>query len=187
MSERNGSAIEGLGLHKAYGGVLALEDATFCAAPGEVHALVGENGAGKSTMIKALAGVIRPDRGRVLIGGEEVRLRSPEDALRRGVATVFQELTLLPRMTVAENLLMGREPRGRLNLIRRREFCQHRLMRWMKPLDPSPVRFPCPHRSTARAPQAVAHPDQGQEVKQLVFDRLPSRPACGAAAGRSEI
>jgi ribose transport system ATP-binding protein len=117
---RNGSAIEGAGLHKAYGGVLALEDATFRAAPGEVHALVGENGAGKSTMIKALAGVIRPDDGRVLIGGEEVGLRSPEDALRRGVATVFQELTLLPRMTVAENLLMGREPRGTLGLIRRR-------------------------------------------------------------------
>jgi ribose transport system ATP-binding protein len=116
----NGSAIEGAGLHKAYGGVLALEDATFRAAPGEVHALVGENGAGKSTMIKALAGVLRPDEGRVLIGGEEVRLRSPEDALRRGVATVFQELTLLPRMTVAENLLMGHEPRGTLGLIRRR-------------------------------------------------------------------
>lgn len=120
MSEQNGSAIEGAGLRKSYGGVLALEDATFSAAPGEVHALVGENGAGKSTMIKALSGVITPDDGRVLLGGEEVRLRSPEDALRRGVATVFQELTLLPRMTVAENLLIGREPRGPLGLIRRR-------------------------------------------------------------------
>ncbi len=123
MSEqRKDNAIEGTEVHKAYGGVLALEDATFRAAPGEVHALVGENGAGKSTMIKALAGVIRPDEGRILIGGEEVRLRSPEHALRRGVATVFQELTLLPRMTVAENLVMGREPRGGLGLIRRREL-----------------------------------------------------------------
>jgi ribose transport system ATP-binding protein len=122
MSDQNGNAIEGAGLRKSYGGVLALDDATFSAAPGEVHALVGENGAGKSTMIKALAGVIRPDDGRVSIGGEEVRLRSPEHALRRGVATVFQELTLLPRMTVAENLLMGREPRGSLGLIRRREL-----------------------------------------------------------------
>ncbi len=120
--QRKDSAIEGAGVHKSYGGVLALEDATFRAVPGEVHALVGENGAGKSTMIKALAGVIRPDEGRISIGGEEVRLRSPEHALRRGVATVFQELTLLPRMTVAENLLMGREPRGRLGLIRRREL-----------------------------------------------------------------
>jgi ribose transport system ATP-binding protein len=116
------SAIEGASVRKSYGGVLALDDAAFSAAPGEVHALVGENGAGKSTMIKALAGVIRPDSGRLLIGGEEVRLRSPQDALRRGVATVFQELTLLPRMTVAENLLMGREPRGVAGLIRRREL-----------------------------------------------------------------
>ena len=102
--DRNGNAIEGAGLRKAYGGVLALDDATFSAAPGEVHALVGENGAGKSTMIKSLAGVIRPDDGQVLLGGDEVRLRSPEDALRRGVATVFQELTLLPQYD------RGREP-----------------------------------------------------------------------------
>jgi ribose transport system ATP-binding protein len=122
MSDRNDSAIEGVGLSKAYGGVLALEDATFRAVRGEVHALVGENGAGKSTMIKSLAGMIRPDQGQVLIGGDEVRLRSPQDALRRGVNTVFQELTLLPRMTVAENLLMGREPRGRSHLIARRDL-----------------------------------------------------------------
>ena len=122
MSERDGTAIEGAGVSKAYGGVVALDDATFRAARGEVHALVGENGAGKSTMIKALAGIIRPDRGHIRIGGDEVRLRSPEDALRRGVATVFQELTLLPRMTVAENLLLGREPRGRGRLIRRRDL-----------------------------------------------------------------
>ncbi len=122
MSGRGDSAIEGTGLRKAYGGVVALEAATFRANPGEVHALVGENGAGKSTMIKALAGVIRPDQGQVLIGGKEVRLRSPQDALRRGVATVFQELTLLGHMTVAENLLLGREPRGRGQLIRRRDL-----------------------------------------------------------------
>ncbi len=122
MNERRNAAIEGVGVHKAYGGVKALDDAAFCAAPGEVHALVGENGAGKSTMIKALAGVLRPDQGTIRIGGEDVRLRSPEDALRRGVATVFQELTLLPRMTVAENLLLGHEPRGHGGIIRRREL-----------------------------------------------------------------
>ncbi|HLI60038.1 MAG TPA: sugar ABC transporter ATP-binding protein [Solirubrobacteraceae bacterium] len=113
------TAIQGAGVDKAYGGVQALRHAGFLAAPGEVHALVGENGAGKSTMIKCLAGITRPDRGTVRIGGQEVRLRSPEDALARGVATVFQELTLLPRMTVAENLLLGREPRGPIRLIRR--------------------------------------------------------------------
>jgi ribose transport system ATP-binding protein len=114
------TAIEGTGVSKSYGGVRALDDATFAAAAGEVHALVGENGAGKSTLIKDLTGVTRPDEGTVRIGGEEVRLRSPQDALRRGVATVFQELTLLEGMTVAENLLIGHEGRGPLKLIRRR-------------------------------------------------------------------
>ena len=122
MSDHDVSAIEGTGIGKSYGGVIALEDASFRAGPGEVHALVGENGAGKSTLIKTLVGVIRPDQGQVRIGGEDVQLRSPEDALRRGVATVFQELTLLARMTVAENLLIGREPRGRGRLIRRRDM-----------------------------------------------------------------
>ncbi len=122
MNRSADTAIEGREVHKAYGGVKALDDATFSASAGEIHALVGENGAGKSTMIKALAGVIRPDEGKIRIGGDDVRLRSPQDALRRGVATVFQELTLLPRMTVAENLLLGREPRGRAGIIRRREL-----------------------------------------------------------------
>jgi ribose transport system ATP-binding protein len=112
--------IEGAGIGKRFGGVTALEDASFSAEAGEIHALVGENGAGKSTMIKILSGVLRPDEGTVRIDGSEVRLRSPEDALERGVATVFQELTLLGGMTVAENLLLGREPRGRFGLIRRR-------------------------------------------------------------------
>ena len=112
--------IAGEGIGKHFGGVTALEDASFTAEAGEIHALVGENGAGKSTMIKILSGVLRPDAGTLRIDGDEVRLRSPEDALARGVATVFQELTLLPGMTVAENLLLGREPRGRFGLIRRR-------------------------------------------------------------------
>jgi len=112
--------IAGEGIGKRFGGVTALEDASFSAEAGEIHALVGENGAGKSTMIKILSGVLRPDTGTLRIDGSEVRLRSPEDALDRGVATVFQELTLLGGMTVAENLLLGREPRGRLGLIRRR-------------------------------------------------------------------
>jgi ribose transport system ATP-binding protein len=112
-------AIAADGITKRYGAVQALEDASFAAEPGEVHALVGENGAGKSTMIKVLCGVVQPDDGTVAIEGEEVRLRRPEDAFERGVGTVFQELTLLPWMTVAENLLLGREPRGPGRLIRR--------------------------------------------------------------------
>jgi ribose transport system ATP-binding protein len=110
--------IEGTAISKAFGGVQALRNASFSAERGEVHALVGENGAGKSTMIKILSGLYPPDEGRIRIEGRDVVLNNPQAALRLGVGTVFQELTLLPFMTVAENLLLGREPRS-AGLIRR--------------------------------------------------------------------
>jgi ribose transport system ATP-binding protein len=118
--DRTPRAIEASGISKSFGGVRALHDASFSADFGEVHALVGENGAGKSTMIKIVSGLIKADEGSVRIKGEEVRLARPYDAQALGVATVFQELTLMPWMTVAENLLIGKEPRGPLPLIRRR-------------------------------------------------------------------
>lgn len=104
---------------KAFGGVQALRAASFAARAGEVHALVGENGAGKSTLIKVLGGRIAADSGSVLLDGHTIRLTGPADATTRGIGTVFQELTLLPWMTVAENLLIGHEPRSMLGLIRR--------------------------------------------------------------------
>ena len=117
-----GPLLQGTGLGKSYGGVRALHDADLIAAAGEVHALVGENGAGKSTVIRILGGRIRPDRGGIRLRGTEVRFAGTADAHRSGVWTVFQELTLLPSLTVAENLLLAREPRSRtLGLIRRRE------------------------------------------------------------------
>jgi ribose transport system ATP-binding protein len=122
MTETTVPAVEAEGVSKRYGAVTALRDASFAALPGEVHALVGENGAGKSSLIKTLCGVTQPDSGTVRAFGEAIRLRDPEDAQRRGIGTVFQELTLLPWMTVAENLLLRREPRGRLGLIRIREL-----------------------------------------------------------------
>jgi len=87
-----------------------------------VHALVGENGAGKSTMIKVLSGVLRPDAGTVRVRGADVDLRNPQDARAAGIGTVFQELTLMPWMTVAENLFLRNEPAGRSRLVRRREL-----------------------------------------------------------------
>jgi ribose transport system ATP-binding protein len=104
---------------KTFGGVHALEAASFSAVLGEVHALVGENGAGKSTMIKLLGGRLRPDSGELRIKGRPVDLHAPPDAHALGAWTVFQELTLLPWMSVAENLLLDHEPRGRLGLIDR--------------------------------------------------------------------
>jgi ribose transport system ATP-binding protein len=115
-------AIEGNDISRSFGGVRALRDASFSAEFGEVHALVGENGAGKSTMIKILSGVLRPDAGTLRVRGSEVEFRSPHVAHALGVATVFQELTLMPWLTVAENLFLGKEPRGPARLIRRREL-----------------------------------------------------------------
>jgi ribose transport system ATP-binding protein len=111
--------LEVRGLVKRYGGTLALSGASLTCARGEVHGLVGENGAGKSTIVKILTGLVTADGGDVLIDGSVVRLRSPRDAMRSGIAAAFQELNLIPYMTVAENLLMGREPTGRARLISR--------------------------------------------------------------------
>jgi ribose transport system ATP-binding protein len=97
-------------------------DASFSADFGEVHALVGENGAGKSTMIKILSGVLRPDTGALAVKGSHVEFRSPHAARALGVGTVFQELTLMPWMTVAENLFLRNEPQGPAHLIRRRDL-----------------------------------------------------------------
>ncbi len=112
--------IEGVGLGRSYGGVRALHDADLAASGGAVHALVGENGAGKSTVIRILGGRTHADTGTIRLRGETVAFAGTADAHRRGVWTVFQELTLLPSLTVAENLFLTREPRGRGGLIDRR-------------------------------------------------------------------
>ncbi|MGW8376642.1 sugar ABC transporter ATP-binding protein [Streptomyces sp. ODS28] len=99
------------GLHKSFPGVRALDGVDFQLRAGEVHVLLGENGAGKSTLIKALSGAHRPDGGRITVDGAEVRIRSAQDAERLGIATIHQEFHLVPGMTVAENVFLGRQPR----------------------------------------------------------------------------
>ncbi|PSJ30196.1 sugar ABC transporter ATP-binding protein [Streptosporangium nondiastaticum] len=108
------------GVTKAFPGVRALDGVDLTLRAGEVHVLLGENGAGKSTLIKMLAGVHRPDTGRVLVAGREVAVRSAQDAERLGIATIHQEFNLVPGLTVAENIFLGRQPRTRLGLIDRR-------------------------------------------------------------------
>ncbi|MGW4785818.1 sugar ABC transporter ATP-binding protein [Streptomyces sp. NPDC004230] len=105
------------GLCKSFPGVRALSDVDFTARAGEVHALVGENGAGKSTLIKVLTGVYEPDAGEVTYDGAPVRFTTPLQAQQAGISTIYQEVNLVPLMSVARNLLLGREPRGRLRLI----------------------------------------------------------------------
>ncbi len=99
------------GLSKQYPGVLALDRVDFDLEPGEVHVLFGENGAGKSTLISLLAGVAQPSAGSIELNGVAVRLRSVRDARQHGISAVFQEFSLVPTLSVAENLFLGEEPR----------------------------------------------------------------------------
>ncbi|MFJ4603746.1 sugar ABC transporter ATP-binding protein [Streptomyces griseoluteus] len=105
------------GLTKRFPGVLALDDVTFTLRAGQTHALVGENGAGKSTLIKVLTGVYRPDEGELRHLGEAVTFPTPLAAQHAGISTIYQEVNLIPLMSVARNLFLGREPRTRLGLI----------------------------------------------------------------------
>ena len=96
-------------IEKRFPGVLALHDVDFTLRKGEIHALMGENGAGKSTLIKVLTGVYGMDEGEITLDGEKVVIRSPQDAAAKGISTVYQEITLCPNLTVAENMYIGRE------------------------------------------------------------------------------
>jgi simple sugar transport system ATP-binding protein len=97
-----------------FGNVIALKDITIRLKRGEVHCLLGDNGAGKSTLIKTLAGVHQPSEGSYLVDGKPVRFTSPKDALDLGIATVYQDLALVPLLSVARNFFMGREPQKKL-------------------------------------------------------------------------
>ncbi|HVO69306.1 MAG TPA: ATP-binding cassette domain-containing protein, partial [Aggregatilineaceae bacterium] len=104
-------------IEKRFPGVLALSDVSFEMQPGEVHALVGENGAGKSTLIKIVSGVYRPDAGSIKMDGHLVSLNNPREAQEKGIATIYQELSLYPALTVAENIFVGHAPKGRFGLM----------------------------------------------------------------------
>ena len=99
------------GLVKRYGNVTALDGADFELYPGEILAVIGDNGAGKSTLIKALSGALIPDEGEILLDGQPVHFRSPLDARKNGIETVYQDLALAPALDIAENLFLGREIR----------------------------------------------------------------------------
>ncbi|MFJ4224067.1 sugar ABC transporter ATP-binding protein [Microbacterium sp. NPDC089695] len=107
------------GAAKTFGPVVALADGTIELLPGEIHALVGENGAGKSTLVKILAGLHHPDAGEFLVEGAAVSFRTVADSKAAGISVIYQEPTLFPDLSVAENIFIGRQPRGRLGLISR--------------------------------------------------------------------
>jgi rhamnose transport system ATP-binding protein len=139
----NGSAtLELRGVTKSFGAVIALADGTIKLTGGQIHALVGENGAGKSTMVKTIAGIYQPDGGEILLRGERAHFRDAAAAKSAGISVIYQEPTLFPDLTVAENIFMGRQPRGRLGLVDRakmRSDATELFARLGVPIDPDRV------------------------------------------------
>ena len=111
--------LEASGVRKQFGGVVALAGAEFTLGAGEVHALIGSNGCGKSTLCKIIAGSVAADAGRLLVDGKPVNFTGPRQAAEAGIGVFYQDLSLIPEMTVAENIYLGREPRGRAALVDR--------------------------------------------------------------------
>src|SRR6266481_1963462 len=127
-----------ISIGKRFPGVQALDNVGLELPPGEIHALLGENGAGKSTLIKILSGAEQPDSGTIEFGGERVTMTSPHDAQRRGIVTIYQEFTLAPNMTIAENVFIGREPGPRLFVSWRRMAAETRAITSRLGLDLDP-------------------------------------------------
>ncbi len=140
MTDGATALLEVRGLVKAFPGVRALDRVGLRCRPGRVHALVGENGAGKSTLVKIVTGNLAPDEGEVLLDGRAVRFGDPRQALAAGVTAVYQELTVLPAMSVADNVLLGQERtrRGLIERRRQREITRDALDRvGLAHIDPS--------------------------------------------------
>ena len=114
------------GISKSFPGVQALKDVEFELNRGEVLALVGENGAGKSSLMKILSGIYAKDSGTIVFEGQEVEIDSPKTAQALGISIIHQEMNLMPHLTIAQNIYIGREPRGGLFLrVRSADGCCH--------------------------------------------------------------
>jgi rhamnose transport system ATP-binding protein len=113
------------GVSKSYGGVRAVADVSFAIHPGTIHALVGENGAGKSTLVKILTGIVQPEQGELVVDGELRRIDDPQSAHRLGIVAMYQEPTVFPDLTVAENVFAGRHPRRPLRTVDWRAMRRH--------------------------------------------------------------
>jgi len=127
-----------VGIRKAFSGIHALCGVDFSVSRGEVHGLVGENGAGKSTLMRILSGALQPDGGQILLDGVSVRLTSPQIAQRLGIAMIHQELSLVPSISAAANIVLNREPRGALGLLctaRMHQIAADLMARLQTPID----------------------------------------------------
>jgi ribose transport system ATP-binding protein len=119
------------GISKRYGGVRALEEAELSVHAGGIHAILGENGAGKSTLIKVMSGVVAPDQGRMILDGQEVSFASPAEANRAGIVCIFQELSLIPELSVADNIVISDPPKkfGMIDRKAQRKIAEEALAR----------------------------------------------------------
>jgi len=170
------------GVSKFYGGVRALEKADLVVLPGRVHAILGENGAGKSTLIKIMAGVVAPDEGRMTLSGETVAFASPVAAQAAGISCIFQELSLIPDLSVADNILINAPP-TRLGLIdraRQRELAEAALAKaGASDIHPrTPVKdLPLSRRQLVEIAKALA-----REPRILILDEATSALAAADVA-----
>ncbi len=170
------------GLSKRYGGIVALSDATFSARAGEVHALLGENGAGKSTFIQILSGAVQHDAGAIMVDGRDYRPANPDGAQARGIAAVFQELSLIPDLTVEQNIWFRREPLTPLRTVRRAEL-RRRTLALLEKYDFPPLRPDQELRRLTLAERQIVEIAKGltKEPRILILDEatsaLPAREA----------
>ena len=169
MNNERGVALGVRGLTKCYPGVIALDDVTLTFRAGEVHALVGENGAGKSTLIKAVSGYLRPDAGTIEVAGQSFDSLTPLEALRLGIGTIYQDANLLGDLSVAENVLLGDLPRGRLFVRRRKMVARtnEMLVRLGIDLDPH---APVNSLSPSQAQFVAIARAMARDVRVLIMD-----------------
>jgi ABC-type sugar transport system ATPase subunit len=157
---------------KRYAGVVALDEASLQIERGEIRAVLGKNGAGKSTLVNLLSGAVQPDAGRILLDGTPARIASPRDALKRGIVTVHQELTIVPGLSVADNVMLGRW--GRWGLAADRDVqrqARQALARLHSGLDP---RQPAAHLSIANWQTIEIARALTQDVRVLILDEPTS-------------
>jgi len=175
MSNNNHEIISMENIYKSFPGVQALENVDFSLRKGEIHALVGENGAGKSTLIKVMTGVEKFDRGKMVFDGDEIRIKSPQHANNLGISTVYQEVNLCTNLSVAENILLGREPRRLGGLIDWNKM-NERAKEIMLDLDVDiDVKAPLATYSTAiQQITAIARALEISSVKILILDEPTS-------------
>ena len=129
-----------VGVSKHYPGVIALQNVNWAVRRGEVHALAGKNGAGKSTLIKILGGSVQPDKGEIFLSGKKITLTTPHDSIALGITIINQELMLVPKLSVAENILLGRLPHdrsGRVNWKQANAIAHETILRLGIEIDPS--------------------------------------------------